>query len=135
MNNRERGKRGERDARDAIREHLGLPGCFRAAQSSGSLSADLGGTGGLHFEVKLRKSLAVYDFIEQAIKDSKGKKVPAVVMRRDRGEWLLMMRLSDTPSFIQSLAAAQQEQHGSMMHLTETNQYGIQASIQPTVGQ
>ena len=134
MNNRERGKRGERDARDAIREHLHLPGCFRAAQSSGSLSADLGGTGCLHFEVKLRKSLAVYDFIEQAIKDSKGKKVPAVVMRRDRGEWLLMMRLSDTPSFIQSLTAAQQEQQGSMMHLTE-NQYGIQASIQPTVGQ
>ena len=134
MNNRERGKRGERDARDAIREHLHLPGCFRAAQSSGSLSADLGGTGGLHFEVKLRKSLAVYDFIEQAIKDSKGKKVPAVVMRRDRGEWLLMMRLSDTPLFIQSLTAAQQEQQGSMMHLTE-NQYGIQASIQPTVGQ
>jgi hypothetical protein len=88
----------------------------------------------LHFEVKLRKSLAVYDFIEQAIKDSKGKKVPAVVMRRDRGEWLLMMRLSDTPSFIQSLTAAQQEQQGSMMHLTE-NQYGIQASIQPPVGQ
>lgn len=135
MNNRERGKRGERDARDAIREYLSLPGCFRAAQSSGSLSADLGGTGGLHFEVKLRKSLAVYDFIEQAIKDSKGKKVPAVVMRRDRGEWLLMMRLSDTPSFIQSLTAAQQEQQGSMMHLTETNQYGIQADTKSSTSQ
>jgi hypothetical protein len=101
-NTRERGKRGEREARDAIRTVLGVRGAYRAAQSSGSLSADLGGTGNIHFEVKLRKAISVYDFIEQAIRDCKDK-VPAVLMRRDRGEWLLMLRLDDTMRFIKEL--------------------------------
>jgi hypothetical protein len=108
MNNRERGKRGERDARDAVREYLGVRGAYRAAQSSGSLSADLGGTGNIHFEVKLRKTLAVYDFLEQALRDCKDK-VPAVLMRRDRDEWLLMVRLKDAMSFIGALNDLQAE--------------------------
>jgi len=101
-NNRERGKRGERDARDAIRKCWGIQSAYRAAQSAGSLSADLGGTGDIHCEVKLRKSIAVYDFIEQAIRDCKNK-VPVVLMRRDRSDWLLMMRLEDTQRFIHAL--------------------------------
>lgn len=108
MNNRERGKRGERDARDAVREYLGVRGAYRAAQSSGSLSADLGGTGDIHFEVKLRKSLAVYEFIEQALRDCKNK-VPAVLMRRDRDEWLLMVRLKDAMRFMGALNDLQAE--------------------------
>lgn len=101
-NNRERGKRGERDARDAIRKWWGITTAYRAAQSSGSLSADLGGTGNIHCEVKLRKSIAVYDFIEQAVRDCKTK-VPVVLMRRDRSGWLLMLRLEDTERFIHAL--------------------------------
>jgi len=104
--NSERGKRGERDARDAVREYLGIRGAYRAAQSSGSLSADLGGTGNIHIEVKLRKAIAVYDFIEQAIRDCKDK-VPAVLMRRDRGDWLLMLRLQDIKRFMEELHAIQ----------------------------
>lgn len=107
-NNRERGKRGERDARDAIRSVWGLRGSYRAAQSAGSLSADLGGTGDLHVEVKLRKSIAVYEFIEQAVRDSKDK-VPVVLMRRDRDEWLVMFRMSDTLGFIRALNEARNE--------------------------
>lgn len=108
-NNRERGKRGERDARDAIRSVWGLRGSYRAAQSAGSLSADLGGTGDLHVEVKLRKSLAVYEFIEQAVRDAKDVKVPVVLMRRDRDEWLVMLRMSDTLRFIKALNEARND--------------------------
>ena len=59
-NNRQRGKYGERSARDAITQYWGFPDVHRTAQTSAKVSgADLGGTGGVHVEVKLRKALAV----------------------------------------------------------------------------
>jgi len=60
-------------------------------------------------EVKLRKSLAVYEFIEQAVRDAKDVKVPVVLMRRDRDEWLVMLRMSDTLRFIKALNEARND--------------------------
>lgn len=103
-NNRQRGKYGERSARDAITQHWGFPDVHRTAQTSAKVSgADLGGTGSIHVEVKLRKALAVEAFLTQSIRDARPGKTPVVVMRRDRGEWLVMFRMSDTQSFIDAL--------------------------------
>jgi len=103
-NNRQRGKYGERSARDAIRQHWKMGDCHRTAQTSAKVSgADLGGTGNLHVEVKLRKTLAVEKFLEQAIRDAKHDKVPVVLMRRDKGDWIVMLRISDSFRFAAEL--------------------------------
>lgn len=96
-NNRARGARGERDARDAFRQHIG-GNPIRAAQANGKESADLLGTGILHVECKLRKSLAVQNFMDQAERDC-GSKVPVVLMREDRGGWLVMHRIEDARQY------------------------------------
>lgn len=104
-NNRQRGKRGEREARDAVRTHWYSPTCIRAGQANGSYSADLlycDPREDLHVEVKLRRKLAVSSFIDQAIRDCK-EAVPIVLMREDSGEWLVMFRCSDTARFVNAL--------------------------------
>lgn len=105
MNNRARGARGEREARDAMNQHFGFDS-KRAAQANGSLSADLIGTGNLSVEVKKRKALSVQKFIDQAVKDAPPDKTPIVLMREDRGEWLVMVRIEDARAFAREILAA-----------------------------
>jgi len=106
-NNRQRGKYGERSARDAIRSCWLMDGCHRTGQISAKVSgADLGGTGKLHVEVKLRKTLAVEKFLEQAVRDARPGTVPVVLMRRDKGEWIVMLRISDSLRFAAEVLGA-----------------------------
>jgi hypothetical protein len=109
-NNRQRGKYGERSARDAIKHYWLMDGAHRTGQTSAKVSgADLAGTGDLHVEVKLRKTLSVEKFLEQAIRDARPGKVPVVVMRRDKGEWLVMLRISDSLKFAAELLLPDKE--------------------------
>lgn len=48
-----------------------------------------------HCEVKRTEKLRLYAAMNQAIKDSNGKRPPLVLHRRNRGEWLAIMRLDD----------------------------------------
>ena len=48
-----------------------------------------------HCEVKRTEKFHLYAAMEQAIKDSNGKRPPLVLHRRNRGEWLAIMRLDD----------------------------------------
>jgi len=99
-NNRQRGKYGERSARDAIRNYWLMDGCQRTGQTSAAVSgADLSNTGRIHVEVKLRKSLSVEKFLQQAEKDKRDGMIPVVLMRRDKGEWIVMLRIKDTIPF------------------------------------
>jgi hypothetical protein len=67
------------------------------------LSADLTDDclSGCHLEVKYRKRHAVWKFMQQAIRDSKGKRVPVVLLRADGREdgqgddFLMMFRIKD----------------------------------------
>lgn len=105
VNNRERGKRGERDARDAVRKHWRATSCIRAGQANGAYSADLlhcDPKDVLHVEVKLRRRLSVSSFIAQAVRDCKDA-VPVVLMREDGGDWLVMLRCSDTERFVNAI--------------------------------
>ena len=101
---RDKGKRGEREARDQIRKLWNAPDCIRAAQSCGAWSADvLAALPDSHVEVKRYAKIAACRFLEQAIADAKDD-LPILLMREDKGEWMVLLRMSDTPRFATSLS-------------------------------
>ncbi|HOX58242.1 MAG TPA: hypothetical protein P5205_19255 [Candidatus Paceibacterota bacterium] len=91
MNSREKGKRGERQWRDALRAHGYM--ARRGQQFSGSpespdvICEELAW---LHFEVKAVERLNIEDAMEQARRDGVGK-VPVVAHRRRFCPWLVTM--------------------------------------------
>lgn len=92
---REKGKRGERAAAKALNETLGLD-CTRSAQVSGQTGqADLNCKAAIHCEVKVRKGIGACRYLEQAVSDCLPEKVPFVLMKEDRGEWVAMVKLTD----------------------------------------
>lgn len=48
-----------------------------------------------HVECKRCEKLSLYEAMSQAIRDANGKAVPVVVHRRNKKEWLVVLRLSD----------------------------------------
>jgi hypothetical protein len=111
MNSRDKGKRGEREARDYVRKHWHAVNCIRAAQSNGKHSADLLDAGAsLHVEVKRYARVAAMEFIQQAERDRKEGEIPVVLMRQNgsmRGQgrsltWMVMFPIEDTEQFVQN---------------------------------
>ena len=103
VNSRAKGKRGELEARDQVREHWTSPKCIRAAQANGAFSADLlNALPDTHVEVKRRKRVAATDYLIQALTDKEDHEIPVVLMREDnRPEWVVMFYLRDTDDFVQ----------------------------------
>ena len=97
MNSRAKGKRGELDARDAVRE-CWWSDCMRSAQANGKHSADLLNVlPGTHVEVKRRARISALKYLRQAEKEA-GPTIPFVLMREDgETEWTLMVRLKKSP--------------------------------------
>lgn len=95
MNSKAKGAAGEREACQALAEHLGIT-AERSVQYCGRAGdADLKTTlTNVHFEVKRKEKFNAYDAIEQA-KSECGDKVPVVLHRRNRGEWLAIVPLSE----------------------------------------
>ena len=103
MNSRRKGKTGELEACKAIAQHWGtMP--IRTAQVSGKFSADImNALPDTHIEVKRHAKIAALKFLRQAERDTKGE-TPVVVMRENgETEWVVMLRLSDTPQFARNL--------------------------------
>lgn len=94
---REKGKRGEREAAAEI-ARLFKVDARRGRQYSGMDDAPdiLTGVHGVHFEVKRTETLSVYKAMEQAVSDA-AEKIPVVLHRRDRKDWLAVIRLEDLP--------------------------------------
>jgi hypothetical protein len=63
-----------------------------------------------HTEVKVRKSIAACRYYDQALRDQKPGTVPMVLMREDRGEWMIMLRLEDLPDLIEAVDDEQRQQ-------------------------
>lgn len=83
---REKGKRGEREARDVLRAH-GF-----AADRDGRLDDDLRhDVDGYHFEVKRRETLALPAWMRQAIDDAGNFRKPVVLYRRSREPWYAVL--------------------------------------------
>ena len=102
-NSRDKGKRGELEARDAVRTFLPYIDAIRSAQRDGRFGADLANTGGLHVEVKRPAKIAVMEYMRQSEDDEKTvgeDKLPIVLMRPDGDkEWVVMLRLKDAKAF------------------------------------
>lgn len=90
-----KGADGERELAALLREY-GYP-----VERGGSLSfgevPDLTGLPGIHIECKRAEQLRPYDWMAQAERDAVrfGDGLPAVLFRRSRSPWLVVMKLGD----------------------------------------
>lgn len=105
-NSRDKGKRGERLARDKLNELFGW-NCRRGQQfCGGAESGDLGDIpADVHFEVKFTQRLDLRSALAQAISDA-GCKVPVVMHKRKREDWIISLRIDDLPRLMKEMAAA-----------------------------
>lgn len=63
----------------------------------------------VHIEAKGREQLAIYKWIDQAVRDSRGKRLPVVVCKGDRREPLLLVQLERLPEFLTLMMEARCE--------------------------
>lgn len=110
---REKGKRGERSAAEAIRTSLGIP-ARRGVQYSGLGASDLAvEADGIHWEVKFVERESVRAWMRQAITDG-GDNVPAVVHKKSREPWLLTLPLERAYEFFIRLEEARSQAFQSL---------------------
>tara|TARA_R100001510_G_C7654580_1_gene213282 strand:- start:3241 stop:3588 length:348 start_codon:yes stop_codon:yes gene_type:complete len=103
---RDKGKRNERAAAALWQKITGHP-ARRSVQYCGSDgTADLIAQPGLHLEVKARKSIAALRFYDQASSDAKDGDLPIVVMKEDRGDFFVLVRLDDLAKLSETLTRA-----------------------------
>lgn len=94
MNSRRKGKRGELEWAAALRD-LGFVKARRGQQFNGLGGEDVvDGIPGTHCEVKRTEALRLHEAMAQAVRDA-GSAVPYVAHRRNRSEWLVVVRARD----------------------------------------
>ena len=94
MNSKRKGNAGERELAAILRGY-GYETRRGQQFSGGPDSPDVIGLPGIHIECKRVERLNVHEAMKQAIRDAAGRFLPAVFHRRNRGEWLVTMRLED----------------------------------------
>lgn len=93
LNSKRKGKRGELELAKKLREY-GY-NCRRGQQYSGIEGKDVVGLPHIHIECKRVEKLNIYEAIRQATRDAKVTEKPAVFWRKNRENWLVIMRLED----------------------------------------
>ena len=95
MNSRDKGKRGELELSHFLTGH-GHP-ARRGQQYSGSPDSPdvICKSLPFHFEVKRTECLSLYPAMQQAVNDDGEGSVPLVAHRRNKREWLAILRLDD----------------------------------------
>lgn len=96
LNSKKKGKAYELELARAFREY-GYE-ARRTAQYCGNTgdASDVVGLPGIHIEAKRCEQLRLSEWMEQAVRDSKGTgKLPVVFHRKSREETLVTMRLDD----------------------------------------
>jgi Holliday junction resolvase len=105
MNSRAKGARGEREAAAAWATVMGCRARRGQQFSGGSESPDVvSDFGNIHLEVKRVERGNPYWWVEQAERDCGGK-IPLVLHRKDRKDWLVILRLADVPRLAKEIAA------------------------------
>lgn len=94
INSRDKGKRGERQWAAFCRDQ-GYSNARRGQQYNGIEGEDVVGLPGIHCEVKRTERLNLYDAMDQARRDAKPGLLPIVAHRRNRCDWLVVMRAED----------------------------------------
>lgn len=102
VRSRDKGKRGELEARDMVRTHWHAPDCERTAQVSGKFASDiLNALDNAHVEVKFHARLGVFRFLEQALKDKQDSEYPVLLLRETgQKRWLVAFPIEDTERFV-----------------------------------
>jgi len=99
LNSRSKGARGERELAAKLRE-MGFGEARRGQQFSGSEdSPDVKAIEGIHIECKRVETLNIHKAMAQAVGDAGGN-TPCVIHKRNRGEWMVTLRLDDLDQFI-----------------------------------
>lgn len=94
INSRAKGAAGERELALFLKKH-GVDARRGQQFSGGDESPDvISDLEWLHIECKRVESLSLYKAMDQAIEDAGGK-VPSVFHRRNRREWLVVVRAED----------------------------------------
>lgn len=107
MNSREKGKRGEREAAEAMREHLGVEARRGVQYAGGPESPDVKHSiPGVHVEVKRVERLNLSAAMAQASVEADPTEIPVVLSKRNRDEWLVTLRLADVKDLMCALDAA-----------------------------
>lgn len=112
VNSKRKGKDGELELASKLREH-GY-NVRRSVQYNGKEEegqADLLGLPGIHIECKRTESLRLYEAVDQAKRDSKGKnQIPVVFHRKNKCEWLAIMPLDDFMKIYREWEAGQAQE-------------------------
>jgi hypothetical protein len=105
---RRRGAEGEREAAVAVTQHLGVP-AERSARNGVKGASDLQtAMRGWNWEVKRRKKAAVDRLLTHAQVDAGAEfqgNNAVLLVRVDRGEWIMSIRLADLPQFVRDWRA------------------------------
>lgn len=94
MNSRRKGKAGELELAAFLRER-GFAARRGRQFQGGADSPDVVGIDGVHIECKRCETFNVYRAMKQAIADCGAGKVPVVMHRRNKQEWVAILRLTD----------------------------------------
>ena len=107
VDSRAKGARLERLAAQLLRT-IGFANSERCQQFQG-----LGSDGDvrtpdvpIHWEVKGRKEISIYRWMEQASRDARRGRVPAVLVKADAKPWLLLVRAEDLPHMVEACKEA-----------------------------
>lgn len=94
MNSREKGKRGELELAEYLREH-GFEGARRGQQYCGANGdADVVGLPGFHIECKRVERLNIHEAMLQSESDADIGEIPVVMHRKNHTDWLCTLPLS-----------------------------------------
>ena len=97
INSRQKGAAGERELAEFLRER-GHDGARRGQQFHGGADSPdvvVPSLPGVHLECKRVEAGNLYNWLEQAIADAGWEKIPVVAHRKNRKEWVAILRLED----------------------------------------
>ena len=103
IDSRAKGAAAEREAAAAIVNILGCSARRGVQYQGGPDSPDILTDLPIHWECKRVERGNPYNWLDQACRDAGGN-IPVVVHRRNRREWILIMRLEDAPRFAATLS-------------------------------
>lgn len=109
MNSNQKGKRGERELAERIREH-GFE-ARRGQQYEGSSDSPdvVSDIDWIHWECKYTEKFQLYPSLEKAEKEAGSGVVPVVAHRRNRKSWVAVLDLDDFLSIVGDLEYLRKE--------------------------
>ena len=103
MNSRRKGKQGELEAAAELRRIFGIEARRGQQYCGGPESPDLvTSLADVHFEVKRTETFRPYEALGQAVRDA-GEKIPVVLHRQNKRDWIAVVLLEDLPSLVAHL--------------------------------